>query len=136
MVVVDASVVVDLLLGKGSQAGDELSLNLANGITICAPHLLDTEVGQVLRRYVLNGVIPASYAQMLIDELSLLPITRYPTLGLVSRALEMLHNVTVYDGTYLALAEVLGCTFLTGDGRLKEIPGCTAVVRVLSTNQP
>lgn len=131
MIVVDASVVVDMLLGSGSQAGDDLVRRLAGGETAAAPHLLDVEVGQVLRRFVLRSEISAALAQSLMDELSQLPLARYPHQGLVNRALELLNNVTVYDGIYLALAEALDCLLLTGDTALLDVPGCAAEVQVL-----
>ena len=124
-----------MLLGKGGKAGDELARRLAAGEAVSAPHLLDVEVAQVIRRYALKGELSPAFAQMLVDDLTQLPITRYPHLGLVNRALEMLSNVTVYDGTYLALAEALDCPLLTGDQALMGIPGCTAEVHVLSTGQ-
>lgn len=70
----------------------------------------------------------------MLDDLAALPLRRYPHLGLASRAFELRDNVTVSDGLYLALAEVLGCPLLTGDARLQAVPGATAPVEVASTS--
>jgi predicted nucleic acid-binding protein len=47
------------------------------------------------------------------------------------RAYELRPNVTSYDATYIALAEVLGCELLTGDERLAKAPGPRCAVRLL-----
>jgi predicted nucleic acid-binding protein len=47
------------------------------------------------------------------------------------RSYELRANVTAYDATYVALAEVLGCDLLTGDSRLGRAPGPRCVVRLL-----
>jgi hypothetical protein len=39
---------------------------------------------------------------------------------------ELRANVTAYDATCIALAEVLGCELLTGDARLAPPPGLAA----------
>ena len=35
-------------------------------------------------------------------------------------------NLTAYDATYVALAEALDCTLLSGDARLAAAPGPTS----------
>ncbi len=47
--------------------------------------------------------------------------------------MELLRNVTVYDGVYLALAEILDAPLLTGDKELATVPGCRATVKVVAT---
>jgi predicted nucleic acid-binding protein len=131
VIVADASVVVDLLLGPGSEAGDLLSDHLAAGDVVCAPHLVDAEVGQVLRRLAARGVVTDDEARSMLDILDALPIERYPHTGLMLRAFAMRGNVTVYDALYLALAEAIERPLLTGDGRLAQVPGCAAEVRVV-----
>lgn len=63
-----------------------------------------------------------------------LPIRRYPPSRLVARAFELRSNVTVYDGIYLALAEVLDAPLFTGDAALADVPGCGAIVQLVSTS--
>lgn len=135
MIVADASVVVDLLLGAGSEAGDALARRLAAGEQVCAPHLLDVEVGQVLRRFRLRNELTDARATMLVRDLVDLPIRRYPYSRLLPRAFDFRSNVTVYDGIYLALAEALDVALVTGDTALRDVPGCVAAVKVMATSR-
>jgi predicted nucleic acid-binding protein len=133
VIVADASVVLDLVLGGGSEAGDALAARLRVGEVVCAPHLVDAEVGQGLRRYVLRGELSTNRGAEMVRDFLDLPITRYPHRGLLERAFSFLANVTVYDALYLALAEGLDCSLLTGDRALRVVPGCTAEVEVVAT---
>lgn len=132
MSVADASVVVDLLLNPGSPAGGALARRFADDEQISAPHLMDVEVGQTLRRFALRGVISADRADALLDILAALPIRRFAHANLLQRAFALRANVTMYDGIYLALAEMLDVPLLTGDAALADVPGCTATVEILA----
>jgi predicted nucleic acid-binding protein len=134
VIVADASVVIDLLLGRGSPAGDALAAHYQAGEVVGAPHLIDAEVGQGLRRFAMAGDLPHTLATSLIDDFLELPITRYPHRGLLARAFELRANVTVYDGLYLALSEAVQSPLLTGDTALRNIPGCWAAVEVVTTS--
>lgn len=134
MIVADASVVVDLLLGAGSEAGDALARRLADGERLCAPHLLDVEVGQAFRRFVLRNELTDAQATILVRDLVDLPIRRYPHAPLVLRAFDFRSNVTMYDGIYLALAEALNVALVTGDAALRDVPGCLVTVELLATS--
>jgi predicted nucleic acid-binding protein len=132
--VVDASVVIDLLLGAPrSEAAAALASAIEERAPLAAPDLLDVEAAQVLRRFVLRGVLTAEQAEGMVGDLPALPIDRYPAGPLVARAFDWHANVTVYDGVNLALAEALDRPLLTGDGRLAGVPGCDAAVTVLRT---
>ena len=69
---------------------------------------------------------------MAIGDLERLDVDRYPTLPLMRRAYELRENVTAYDASYVALAELLGCELLTADKRLASAPGPSCPVRALS----
>lgn len=133
MIVVDASVVVDLLLGGGSPAGDRLADEFRRRNVTCAPHLIDAEVGQVLRLYDAAGEVSGRSAVAMLGELSALPIRRYPHKPLLTRAFDLRRNATFYDALYLALAEGLDSRFVTGDAALASVPGCRAAVEVVET---
>lgn len=133
MIVADASVVVDLLIGGSSEGGDTLARHMRSGTVVCAPHLLDAEVGQVLRRFMLGGDMPYDAAADRVRDLLSLPIQRYPHTGLLARAFELGPDVTIYDGIYLALAEAVERPLLTGDAALRGVPGCKASVEVVAT---
>lgn len=133
MIVVDASVVVDYLLGGPSPAGDELARRFDDGDVVIAPQLLDAEVGQVVRRYALRGELDDTLAEGLVRELVLLPIRRYPHAPVIVRAFDLRANATVYDGIYLALAEAADASLLTADARLADVPGVGVDVEVVPT---
>ena len=65
-------------------------------------------------------------------DLALLPLARVGHVALLDRIWELRENVTVYDGAYIALAELIGATFLTADVRLARSPGTRCEIEVLS----
>jgi predicted nucleic acid-binding protein len=123
--VVDAAAAVDALAGKGA-SGIALQARLAQ--SIChAPHLLDAEVGHALRRALRYGEIAEEEALTALQTLPDLIDNRYPHAPrLIEHAWELRHNVTFYDGLYVALARLLDVPLLTGDTRLAAAPrlGC------------
>lgn len=131
MIVADASVVLDMLLGPGSPAGDRLSDHFAAQDIVCAPHLMDAEVVQTLRRLTSVGTVTLEEAWSMIRLLAELPVARYAHRALLPRAFDLRHNVSTYDGLYLALAEMVGRPLLTADSALVGVPGCTAQVELL-----
>ncbi len=132
MIVLDASVVVDLLLGLPPHNVTTADLMRAHRPHLFAPHLLDAEVGQVIRRRVAGGTLSVSDAQTSLRTLNGLPIQRYPHGPFLERAFQLRDNVTIYDALYLVLAEALGADLVTRDGALAGVPGCSARVSVLS----
>ncbi len=129
MIVVDASVVVSALLvdrPEADAAREALQTDAAH-----APHLLDVEVTSAVRRWVLAGRLTVEEARSSIRDLGDLAITRHGHEPLLHRVLELRDAVSAYDGTYLALAELLGATLLTGDRRLSRAPGVRCPVSVI-----
>jgi predicted nucleic acid-binding protein len=132
LIVLDASVVVDLLLWLPPHAGTIAARVRGESPHLGVPHLLDVEVAQVLRRYVLRGEVTSELAGQCLLDLEGLPLVRYPHTPLLRRAFELRENATLYDGVYLALAEALDAVLLTRDGALAGVPGHDARVEVLS----
>ena len=132
MIVVDASVVIDLLLDRGSGDRRFAQARWAAREPLAAPHLLDAEVGHALRRSVLRNLVPSSLALSALDDLARLRLTRHPHTALLPRAFELRDNVTMYDALYLALAEMLDATLVTRDKALGRIPGVEARVEVIA----
>ncbi len=120
--VLDASVVVDLLLDREPYSS-EIARQLRRARVLTAPHLLDVEVTQVLRRFMLKGELTPHRAQQAIQDLLDLPIQRYPHSQLMQRAFQLADNLTIYDAVYVVLAEVLGATLLTRDKAMMNTPG-------------
>jgi predicted nucleic acid-binding protein len=130
LTVVDASAVLELLLRTDKAPRIERRL-LAAGESLHAPHLLDLEVAQGLRRHAAAGDLSPERGQEALSDLVDLPLHRYPHDFLLPRIWELRRNVTAYDAAYLALAELLAAPFVTCDARLASAPGHAADVIVL-----
>ena len=99
--------------------------------TLHAPHLLDVEVAQVVRRYWRAGDVSAARGEEALRDLADLPIHRYPHEPLLGRMWQLRSNVTAYDAAYIALAEGLGAELLTLDKALARIPGVRVTVDLI-----
>jgi len=130
VIVVDASAVLELLL-RTSDADDLTERLLHPDVSLEAPHLLDLEVAQVIRRFWLAGRITAERAEQALADLGDLRIHRHSHEFLLSRVWELRQNLTAYDAAYVALAEALGAPLITRDARMASAPGHTAVVEVV-----
>jgi len=121
VIVVDASIAIEVLLQ--TPAGRDLTPRLLDSNeTLHAPHLIDAEVAQVLRRFVIAGEMSGERGAEAIVDLAELPLVRYPHDLLLSRVWELRHNLTAYDALYVALAEALEAPLLTRDRRLTAVP--------------
>ena len=117
MIVIDASALLEVLLRTQGARAIEARI-FAPGETLHAPHLLDIEVAQVIRRFAGRGEITVGRGREALDDLANLTIRRYPHQLLLPRIWELRANFTAYDGAYVALAEVLDAPLLTCDQRL------------------
>ncbi len=126
----DASALLELLLvtDKGGEVAERIA---APEETLHAPHLIDLEVAQVLRRYVARRQLDELRASQALEDLQDLDLNRYPHDVLLGRIWELRHNASAYDAAYLALAETLGAPLLTSDARLREVPDARAHIEVL-----
>src|SRR5206468_6016167 len=117
VIVVDASALLEVLLNTpaGQRIGDRLS---AAGETLHAPHLVDLEVAQVLRRYTASGEMDAQRGLQALEDLGDLPLVRYPHDLFLSRIWDLRDNLTAYDAAYVALAEALAAPLVTRDAAL------------------
>jgi len=129
VIVLDASAAVDWLLQ--TSAGRQIEKRIySRGESLHAPHLLDVEVAQVLRRLVRQSVVSAQRAEEAIQDLMDLRVTRYPHFVFLSRVWQLRHNLSAYDATYVALAENLRATLITRDARLASASGRVVAVEV------
>lgn len=131
MPVVDASVLVEYLAG-GEHAGQARASVVAGRQSLWVPHLVDAEVGHVLRRAVLAGELRPSRAAAALRDLADLPLRRSGHVGLLERAWALRRNITFYDALYVALAERLDIPLVTLDARLGGAPGVRAVIHVIA----
>ena len=129
MIVLDASAAVDWLLQ--TPAGQHIEKRLySRNETLHAPHLIDLEVTQVLRRLAFEGVVSVHRADQAVRDLQDLRITRYPHLVLLPRVWQLRHNFSAYDAAYIVLAEKLGAALVTRDARLASASGHAAPVEL------
>lgn len=113
MIVVDASVVVDAVVGVlpadvWGRLGDEL----------VAPEIMMVEVASAVARLLRHGVLDQRAAALAIEELARLPIEILPVSHLIARVFELSDRLSAYDASYVALAEAERATVVTSDGRL------------------
>jgi predicted nucleic acid-binding protein len=131
--VVDASVVVTVLADAEHAPWAEAQLS-ADGPdrSLWVPHLIDAEVGHALRREVAAGRLGEDEADAALLDLIRMPLRRIDHIALVHRAWELRHNLSFYDGLYVALAESLDVPLVTLDRRLARAAGDVTEVTVLT----
>lgn len=129
MIVLDASATVDWLLQTTAGRHIEHRIYSARE-SLHAPHLLDLEVAQVLRRLVREGTVPANRADEAMQDLLDLRLTRYPHLMLLPRVWQLRNNFSAYDAAYVGLSEKLGAPLITRNGRLAAAPGHAAIIEL------
>ena len=122
MIVVDASSVVDVLLGGRTAAAIEARWRHDRG-PLHAPHLLDVEVLSALRRLVRDRVVAEERGGAAIDAFARFRVRRWSHRPLRARIWELRHNLTAYDAAYVALAERLDCPLTTSDAPLARSSG-------------
>jgi len=127
VIVADASVVLEVLLRTRVAPQIEERI-FSRGETLHAPHILDLEVTQVVRRYCVSRAMKPERGLEALADLADLPITRYPHHIFLPRIWELRHNMTAYDAVYVALAETLSASLLTRDTRLASASGHEAAI--------
>lgn len=119
--VVDASVVVAALIDSGStgQWAEDLLLNTP----LQAPQLMPVEAANILRRATLCGEISEDFAALAHRDLLGLPCTLFPYELVAERVWALRANITAYDASYVALAELMDAELATLDRALARAPG-------------
>ena len=125
MIVVDASAGLSGLLNDGP------AREMLATAQLHAPHLVDSEVANGLRRRVAAGRIEVSDGWTALDTWRRLGITRYAVHPLLDRVWQLRDNVSAHDAGYVALAESLSCTLVTADARLSRAPGAHCPITVV-----
>jgi predicted nucleic acid-binding protein len=129
VLVVDASVLATVVADGGTD-GRRLRQRL-RGETLAGPDLLRVEVTSVLRRQAGRGALSPEQADAALVDLLAVPVIAFPTAPLLPRVWELRHDLTAYDGCYVALAEAVGCSLLTADRRLADAPGLRCEVQLV-----
>jgi predicted nucleic acid-binding protein len=128
MLVVDTSAVLQALVALDVSSG--LIGRLAADGDLHGPHLIDTEVLHVLRRMRRSGEISVERADDARTDFAELALVRYPHQPLSDRVWELRHNLSAYDATFVALAEVLEVPLVTCDARLASASGHRAQIEL------
>ena len=130
MIVIDASALLEILLRTpAAQSVEPWVFNPRH--TLHAPHLIDVEVTQVIRRYAARGEIDGDRGRAAVADLADFPLRRYPHDFLLPRVWDLRANLSAYDAVYVSLAEALGAILLTRDHRLASAPGHNARVELV-----
>jgi predicted nucleic acid-binding protein len=117
LLVLDSSAVVEYLLRTAP--GKALAYHIQqDDADLHAPSLCDVEVVSALRRILRTGEITWERAEAVVRDYLDLPLTRHGHQELLPRIVELHHNFSAYDATYVALAERIRGRLLTGDPRL------------------
>lgn len=103
---------------------------LAASERLHAPHLLDIEIAQALRRLVQRQEITARRAEQALADYAQLLIERHVHQPLLERIWQLRDALTAYDGAYVALAEALDAPLLTCDAKLARSHGHRATIEL------
>jgi predicted nucleic acid-binding protein len=130
VIVTDAGLLVAAFVDDGIW-GDSARARLQTE-ELAAPELVDLEVTSALRGLHRVGKLNERRAHQALADLRELPLRRAPHRGLITRCWELRENLTTYDASYVALAELLGATLVTTDARLSRAPRVMCTIEVLS----
>lgn len=130
MIVIDASAVIELVLR--TDLGRKVEPRaLAPQVRLYAPHLLDLEVLQVLRRLTQLHEIAVVRAEEAVQDYAALHIERAAHREFLDRVWRLRDSMTAYDAAYVALAEALDAPLLTCDGKLARSHGHRAKIELV-----
>jgi predicted nucleic acid-binding protein len=130
VIVLDASAAVELVLQTA--IGRKIAHRIADpAVALHAPHLIDVEVTQAIRRYTRDGALSAAAARAALQDLLDLDVQRHSHEPLLDRAWQLRANLTAYDAVYVALAEALDAVLLTCDAKLARSPITKANVELV-----
>ena len=129
MIVVDASVILHVLIEPAIEP--HVLEAVESSESLIAPHLIDIEVLNGIRKKLLSKILTAKRANDAVHDLELLKLNRHSLAGFNARLWHFRHNITPYDAAYIVLAEAYRCPLLTRDARLKSAAPSTVQVELL-----
>jgi len=133
LIVVDASVIVDLLAADDPPRRTAARERLTSGDAVFAPAYLDIEVVSAMRGLARRSDVLAADAPALIALSLRMPIRREPLArATADRIWQLRENMTAYDAGYVALAEQLSASFLTCDRKYTTVPGLRCAVELIA----
>jgi len=130
LIVIDASAVLELLLR--TERGERVEARVfATDESLAAPHLLDVEIAQALRRLVAAREVTAPLADQSLRDYADLRIERFAHLDLLPRIWQLRNSLAACDAAYVALTEALRAKLLTCDTKLGRSHGHRATIEVV-----
>jgi predicted nucleic acid-binding protein len=129
VIVADSSAVLDALVARPPNPA---LVSRLRDEELHAPHVVDLDVVQVLRRLERAGHLSTDRAEDARHDFADLALVRYPHEPLLERIWELRQNLTSYDAAYIALAEALEVPLVTVDAKLAATPGTTASIELLA----
>lgn len=130
LLVVDASVIV-AIVASSATATAGVAARIGDS-SLHAPAILPAEVDSALRGLERGRRLSSIQASAARVQAHGLPIELWPWELLADRAWQLRENLTTYDAGYVALAERLGATLLTGDTRLAAATGPRCEIEVVT----
>jgi predicted nucleic acid-binding protein len=130
VIVPDASALLVALADDGPDGIQ--ARKVLRGERLIAPELVDLEVASALRRCESVGKVDRGRTALALDALRALPMERVGHVQLIGRCWELRHNLTIYDASYVALAEATGARLITADVRLARSVGPRCPIEVLA----
>jgi predicted nucleic acid-binding protein len=129
MIVIDASALVDVIMGWRSEP---IRDRLLSASVVHVPVTVDAELLHALRKHAFSGVVGPQHSNAALRLLDGPTLTRHPVQPLAPRIWSLRHNITAYDAAYVALAEDLGLPLLTRDARLSRSSAHTARIEYIA----
>ena len=123
IIVVDASAVIAALINYGDNG--QWAERQLRSARLAAPHLMQAEAANVLRRAEYNGKISSGVAGLAYRDLIDLPVELHSFDRVATRVWELRGAITSYDAWYVAIAELLDAPLVTLDVKLSRAPGTT-----------
>ena len=124
--VCDASAVVALLLDAGP--GGQWVAEAISGAQLAAPSLLPFECSNIIRRHELAGLVSTDQAAQAHADLLALPVEHWPYELLGIKVWQLRTNLSSYDASYVAVAELTKAPLVTLDRRIGRAPDLRCAV--------
>ncbi len=123
MIIVDSSVLVAAFLAD-QDFGVWAARVVAEG-ELGAPSVAAFESANIIRRHAAAGLVDARLAEAAHRDIALLTVEYWPYQAVAARCWELRHNLTVYDASFVAMAEATRSPMYTLDQRLAAATGPT-----------
>jgi len=129
MIVVDASVILHILTDAPNSETIIARLEAEDGLI--APHLIDLEVLNGLRKHLIAKRLRGEQGALLFKTFADWPIERLSVLHFNPQIWSLRENITPYDASYVCLAANLDVILLTKDKKLQLSANTKAKIELI-----